>query len=64
MGCAPYYFLKECVYFEEEIGVKLIYQLINHNQILFFIIHLPTCNDLIFSAVGFVPPKYVSFRDV
>ena len=44
--------LRYCINFKEELGVKLIYWLIDHNVSLFIIIYLPACRDLIFQRCG------------
>ena len=45
-------------------GVKLIYQLIGHNLGIFFIIYFWHVETSFWSAVGVVPPIYVSFKAV
>ena len=48
--------LWECINFKEELGVKLIYLLIDHNASLSIIIHLPAFRDLILQCRGSPPP--------
>ena len=58
------YILWECINFEEKPGIKLIYLLIYHNLSIFIVVHFPACRDLILSAVGAVPNKYVSIKTI
>ena len=54
----------ECINFKEEMGVKLIYWLIDHNRSIFFITHLRHAETSFYCAVGVFPPKYLSFKFV
>ena len=58
------YFLWECIYFEEEPGVKHIYQMIDHKLSLFLECIFWHVANTFYSAVGAPPPRYVPFRAV